>query len=58
MAELSLLSAKFLKQEPGSPGLINRQGFIHPAATMALHLRIVLGKTRQWRLANRHDNDS
>src|SRR2546426_7648562 len=36
MAELSLLSAKFLKQEPGSPGRINRQGFIHPAATMAL----------------------
>ena len=27
MAELSLLSAKFLKQEPGSPGRINRQGF-------------------------------
>ena len=24
MAELSLLSAKFLKQEPGSPGRINR----------------------------------
>src|SRR2546425_8817701 len=36
MAELSLLSTKFLKQEPGSPCRINRQGFIHPAATMAL----------------------